>query len=282
MLSRDRPRCERRSGPAPAVTSTRAGEEMTGLPSPLVVAQDRHFDERAETWTQRYWTHPSFRARLAVVGAEVDRLTEEIPAAWVLDYGGGTGVFAELAAQRAAHVVCVDRSLPMLQYGRTHRDETARVLADAGFDRPLGDVQRVAGDDRALSHLSGSFDAVLAIAVLEYVEDCVGVIGRLAALLRPGGTLLVTVPEPRSPLRWAQRIVGPLAAATRPPRTRIADQSFAVIRPHGDKVPWRQGAEAAGLREQAAKRIALGEAGLRGRFHPTVLIRLQRNEAIDG
>lgn len=101
-------------------------------------------------------------------------------------------------------------------------------------------------------------------------------IGYLAALFPAGGgTLLVPAPEPRSPLRWAQRIVGPLAAAARPPSTRIAVFSS---RPSSR----RQGPGPAGLREQAVTHIALGEAGPRGCFHPTGLIRLQRNEAIDG
>lgn len=69
-------------------------------------------------------------------------------------------VFAELAAWRAAYVVCVDRSLTMLQFGRIHRDEIASVLTDAGFDRPLGNVQRMAGDIRALPPLSGLLGVV--------------------------------------------------------------------------------------------------------------------------
>lgn len=69
-------------------------------------------------------------------------------------------VFAELAARRAAYVVCVDRSLTMLQLGRIHRDEIASVLTEAGFYRSFGNVQRMAGDIRALPPLSGLLGVV--------------------------------------------------------------------------------------------------------------------------
>ena len=252
------------------------GDVVSAPSSSLVAAQDRHFEERASTWTRRYRTHPSFRARLAVVGEAVDRAVAEAPGARVLDYGGGMGIFSELAAQREASVVCVDRSLPMLRYGKTHRSEIVEILASAGFSRPPGAVLRVVGDERVLGRAAGTFDVVLAIAVLEYVDDCARVVGRLATLLRPGGVLLATVPEPRSPVRLAQRMVGPLAASGRVRSARVTDQSFAAIRPHGDRVLWRQAASDAELHVQGTVAIPLGDSGVRAFVHPSVLVRLQR------
>lgn len=121
----------------------------------------------------------------------------------MLDYGGGTGIFSELAAQQAATVICVDRSFSMIDFGQTHRLQNLDLLADSGFARAAGTVRRIACEDQALGQGLDSFDVVLVIAVLGYVDACVRVVGRLGALLRPEGLLPATVPEPRSPVRWA-------------------------------------------------------------------------------
>lgn len=240
----------------------------------MVAEQDRHFDERAATWADRYRTHRSFRSRLAVVGKAVDHELAERPGARVLDYGGGPGLFSELAALRGAEVVCVDRSPAMISWGERHRPELTSLLTGAGFDGEPGTVTRMADDEESLPAL-GAFDVILAIAVLEYMDDPVSTIGALAAALRPGGVLLATVPNPRSPVRWAQRVMGPVAAVTKGRPGRIADQSFATIRPHGDRVPWREGAAAAGLTLDATTPIPLGERGITAKVHPSSLVRLE-------
>lgn len=161
-----------------------------------------------------------------------------------------------------------------IEWGQQHRSELGSLLAEAGFARAPGDVRRQVGDEQSLP-ARGSFDVILAIAVLEYVGDPVGVIGALATALRPGGTLLATVPNPRSPVRWAQRIAGPVAAVTTGRPGRIADQSFATIRPHGDRVPWSRAASAAGLDVVATTPVPLGDRGSRTWLHPNTLISLR-------
>ena len=243
----------------------------------LAADQDRHFDERAATWAERYRSHPSFRSRLAVVGNAVDDELAGRPDARVLDYGGGPGLFAELAGQRATEVVCIDRSPSMIEWGQQHRSELRSLLTDAGFARTPGDVRRQVGDEQSIPAI-GSFDVILAIAVLEYVDDPVGVIGALATALRPGGALLATVPNPRSPVRWAQRIAGPVAAVVTGRPGRLADQSFATIRPHGDRVPWGRAAAAAGLDVTATTPVPLGDRGSRTWLHPNTLISLRARD----
>ncbi len=239
----------------------------------MAAEQERHFDERAATWADRYRTHPSFRARLAVVGSAVDDELAARPGARVLDYGGGPGLFAELAAQRAVDVVCIDRSPAMVAWGEAHRAALTALLADAGFHGEPGTVTRLAGDERAIP-TAGTFDVVLAIAVLEYVDDPLGAVAALATTLRPGGVILATVPDPRSPVRWAQAVAGPVTAALRGRSGRIADQSFAALRPHDDRVPWRRAAEGAGLDVTRTIPVPLGEHGMRARLHPSTLVRL--------
>src|SRR5262249_6693728 len=62
------------------------------------------------------------------------------------------------------------------------------------FARTQG-VERVfSGDSTALPVASAAFDCVLALDVLEHVEDDRAALGEIARILRPGGLFFFTVP----------------------------------------------------------------------------------------
>lgn len=247
-------------------------------PRSLAGTQDAHFGARAASWTDRYRSSPSFRARLNIVGRAIDELLRDRRQARVLDFGGGTGVFSAVASRSASCTVCVDRSLPMLSEGMADPPSMATMLASAGFDGSLGTVVRIAGDDRCAGSLQATFDLILAIAVVEYVADAVTLLTRLTQRLDQGGTLLITVPNRTSPVRIAQRVARPLLARKSASTGRLADQSFVGLRPDGDDVPWRRAAAAAGLVVRHETAMPLGLSGVRRWFHPTLLIWLCRAE----
>jgi 2-polyprenyl-3-methyl-5-hydroxy-6-metoxy-1,4-benzoquinol methylase len=254
------------------------GPARSAPPGNLTGPQDAHFGARAASWTDRYRSSPSFRARLNVVGRAIDETLCDRRQARVLDFGGGTGVFSAVASRSASCTVCVDRSHPMLSEGMTDPSSMAAMLASAGFDGPLGTIVRIVGDDLSIGSLQATFDLILAIAVVEYVADAVTVLTRLAQGLDQDGTLLITVPNRTSPVRIAQRIARPLLALMSASAGRLADQSFVGLRPHGDDVPWRRGAAAAGLVVRHKVAMPLGLSGIRRWFHPTLLISLGRVE----
>ena len=111
----------------------------------------------------------------------------------VLDVGTFDGFYAFLAEHRgAAHVVAVDNE----QYVAWVRARWAIELQGgegfATIAELLGSrVQYRRGDALALDGSAESFDVVLCFGILHRVENPLGLLRRLAALLAPGGRLLV-------------------------------------------------------------------------------------------
>ena len=118
----------------------------------------------------------------------------------VLDLGCGFGRHAFEASRRGASVVALDAG----------RDEVLGVRAtfaamiDAGELTPDTRAACVQGDALALPFADATFDRVICSEVLEHIPDDLGAMRELARVLRPGGTMAVTVPR-RGPERinWA-------------------------------------------------------------------------------
>jgi SAM-dependent methyltransferase len=110
----------------------------------------------------------------------------------VLDLGCGFGRHAFEAARRGAGVVALDAG----------SDEVARVratfgaMAEAGeLDPALTSCGVVQGDALHLPFAAATFDRVIASEVLEHLVDDTAAMAELARVLRPGGTMAVTVPR---------------------------------------------------------------------------------------
>jgi ubiquinone/menaquinone biosynthesis C-methylase UbiE len=113
------------------------------------------------------------------------------PGERMLDLGCGFGRHAFEAARRGAEVVALDAG----------QDEVEGVLAmfnamefegELVKDAPATAVQ---GDALHLPFADGSFDRVICSEVLEHIPDDLGAMRELTRVLRPGGTMAVTVPR---------------------------------------------------------------------------------------
>ena len=150
------------------------------------------FDAQARDWSAKYQPGAPLEERLARFAAPLLSLVP--PPAGVLDLGCGTGNLASHLASAGYHVRGFEISEAMLEVARRSSSS--------------GDIEWVQldGDWPTLPCRSGSCDAVVASSVLEYVDRLVFVLSECARVLRQGGVLLCTVPDPTHPIRRAETV----------------------------------------------------------------------------
>ena len=112
------------------------------------------------------------------------------PGDLLLDLGCGFGRHAFEAARRGATVVALDYAEGELKEVRN----TFAAMAEAGEVAPSSLAGTVQGDATRLPFADATFDRVIASEVLEHITDDVAAMAELARVLRPGGTMAVTVP----------------------------------------------------------------------------------------
>lgn len=270
--------------PGPTVPRSSGGASSTAVPwatvtGPTMPGAVEHFDEVATSWIRRYADRPSFRHRLVAVGAVVREVVAGYDRPVVLDFGGGPGVFSLVASERAGAVLCLDVSAPMVMAGAEGEPAAVSLLRHAGLEPEPRRVQRIVGTLDALSQPEdGAFDVVLAIAVLEYLPEPAPVVLALADRLRPGGRLVLTVPNERSWFRRAENIAGSLGAGVgRALRSeRLRSRAYATTRPHGNRVPWRVETDLSGLVLERIEPLALASSGLMAHVRATHIVVFKR------
>jgi SAM-dependent methyltransferase len=108
----------------------------------------------------------------------------------LLDLGCGAGRHAFEALRRGARVTAFDYDEAELKDVAA----TVRAMDIAGGMPPPGRSATTRGDATRLPFPDRSFDRIIAAEVLEHIPDDDDAIHELARVLRPGGTMAVTVP----------------------------------------------------------------------------------------
>ncbi len=121
---------------------------------------------------------------------DYDRLGVE-PGDRLLDLGCGFGRHAFEAARRGASVIALDAGPEEVAQVRA----TIGAMVEAGELSPGHPATAVQGDALALPFADGTFDRIIASEVLEHIPDDTSAMRELARVLRPGGTMAVTVPR---------------------------------------------------------------------------------------
>jgi SAM-dependent methyltransferase len=108
----------------------------------------------------------------------------------LLDLGCGAGRHAFEALRRGARVTAFD-------YDEAELKDVAAMasaMAEAGDLPAAAGSATTRGDATRLPFPDGTFDRIIAAEVLEHIDDDMGAIRELVRVLRPGGTIAVTVP----------------------------------------------------------------------------------------
>ena len=108
----------------------------------------------------------------------------------LLDLGCGGGRHAFEAARRGVRVVALDAGAEEVKSVRA----MIGAMADAGEIAGEG-AGAVQGDALHLPFADATFDRVIAAEVLEHIPADESAMSELARVLRPGGTMAVTVPR---------------------------------------------------------------------------------------
>lgn len=130
-------------------------------------------------------SHPTFQEYLAAAGARRAALIERITgaSASLVDVGCGTGEFAAAAMKHGFDVVGVEPE-----------SSGAEITRSRGVD-----VRNATLEDAGLPE--GGFDVVTAFHVLEHLPDSRAFLASLGRFAKPGGHVVVEVPNFRSVLR---------------------------------------------------------------------------------
>ena len=144
----------------------------------------RHFDSRAENWSRLY-QRASFKDRRELfIGLAKKWFGDK---SQVLDYGCGSGVLSFELARNGFRVVAVDASPGMIARARTESACGSNTTPTfecidphAWFDEPR------------------EFENIVCSSVIEYVEDDQAFMRQLSDIMKPGGSMLISVPNATS------------------------------------------------------------------------------------
>ena len=114
----------------------------------------------------------------------------------VLDVGCGGGILSEAMARGGAKVLGIDLSQAVLDVAELH-----------ALDANVSLEYRAVAAEELAQQRPGTFDLVTCMELLEHVPQPAAMVKALAALVQPGGSVIVSTLN-RNPLAFAVAIVG--------------------------------------------------------------------------
>lgn len=167
------------------------------------VVADR-FGEEAEAWERFYRGDRASTISLQNIVTRLEVVLEMLGSGpgRVLDVGSAAGAVSALLHDRGFEVMGVDISESMVRWAHRRIEREGRKR-----------VAFAVADVDALPFPDAAFDALVAMGVIEYLDSDAKALDELVRVVKPGGRIIVTVPNLLSPFRWVD---GALLAAERP------------------------------------------------------------------
>jgi 2-polyprenyl-6-hydroxyphenyl methylase/3-demethylubiquinone-9 3-methyltransferase len=179
--------------------STTATDAMSSTQTANAANADPQELRKFEALAARFWdAQGEFRPLhlLNPVRTEFIARHATLAAARILDVGCGGGLLAESLARAGAEVTAIDLAPGMIEVARLHAAESALEID-----------YRVAAAEELLAGGTAGFDVITCMEMLEHVPDPAASVKALAALVKPGGDVIVSTIN-RNPLAFAVAIVG--------------------------------------------------------------------------
>jgi 2-polyprenyl-3-methyl-5-hydroxy-6-metoxy-1,4-benzoquinol methylase len=151
----------------------------------------------AADWEGRYQKR-SFQTRLEVL-EECLQGRVLCGTQW-LDAGCGTGTLTRFLAEKGCSITGLDAAPQMIEMaqGQTKgHPQRERMRFEVAGRNSAGTIEH-------LPNAAASLDGILCSSVLEYMPDAEQLVAEFARVLKPGGMLLISVPNARSVVRRAQ------------------------------------------------------------------------------
>jgi 2-polyprenyl-3-methyl-5-hydroxy-6-metoxy-1,4-benzoquinol methylase len=165
---------------------------MSAIRTQLTADAVAYHASLAYGWEHRYRKH-AFQLRHAVLLKCLEG--RDVAGRLWLDAGCGTGTLSRWLAARGCGVLGVDAASEMI-VAAAHAAKAHEYSERLTFVR-VSTIARLALDNNLL-------DGILCSSVLEYVPDPVACLAEFARVLKPGGLLLVSVPNRHSVVRRVQ------------------------------------------------------------------------------
>lgn len=152
---------------------------------PEQASVNRYFDLESSYWQEVYASSDVqgevYRDRTVTVLDWIDALPPQ-PNPRVLEIGCGAGFLSAALAQRHYSVEAIDASSAMVELAQQR-------AAESGLETSISVSH---GDVNALTYEDGTFDIVIAIGVIPWIDAPALAIREMARVVKPGGYVIVT------------------------------------------------------------------------------------------
>lgn len=200
---------------------------MSPAPGETTARVKSHFDRVAEEYTSFYQGSSSeahsFTMRLTRVLAMLPPRVRTI-----LDVGCGPGLLLQRVLAQEAYASDPGTRAIGMDFASNMVARAAGVVN--GGDGPAAGLF-LCGDAGRLPFPDGTVDTAVCMGLMEYLDHEEGVLAEIARVLRPGGTVIITLPNRWSPYRLWHRMLNRLFNGLKrlfPNSRRLTNAEFMV------------------------------------------------------